>query len=105
MTETEKALDAFFADDGLPIRDQAFTLAVMDRAARRRLRLELLRLAGICMLAALVLWSLAPGLQKLGSWLGSVVLAAGPVLGVLALVATVVAFTTPREPRFAVSEA
>lgn len=105
MTETEKALDAFFADDGLPVRDQAFTLAVMERAARRRLRFELLRLAGICLLAALVLWSLAPGLQKLGGWLGGVVMAAGPALGVLALIATVVGLTTPRTPRIAASEA
>lgn len=99
MTESERALDAFFADDGLPARDQAFTHAVMARAARRRLRADLARLAGLCALAALVLWSLAPGLQKLGGWLAGVVLAAGPALGVLALVATVVALTSPNPVR------
>lgn len=96
MTEAEQILDAYFADDGLPIRDLAFTHAVMARAARRRLRAELVRLAVLCSLAALVLWSLAPGLQNLGAWAIAVVEAAGPVLSVLALVVTVLWFTTPR---------
>lgn len=99
MTDADQALEAFFADDGLAVHDQAFTLAVMARAARRRLQAELAWLAVACSLAALLLWSLAPGLQRLGRWLGEVLIAAGPVLGVLAMVATVIALTTPRSPR------
>jgi hypothetical protein len=62
MTDAEQTLDAFFADDGLPARDQAFTLAVMDRVAKRRLRAELVNLAALAGLAALVLWALTPAL-------------------------------------------
>lgn len=96
MTDAETTLDAFFADDGLPARDQAFTHAVMRRAAARRLRGELLSLAGVCLLAALVLWGLAPGLLPVLGWLGRLIEAAGPALGVIGLVASVVWFTTPR---------
>ncbi len=96
MTDAEKTLEAFFADDGLPARDQAFTHAVMRRAAARRLRAELLSLAGASLLGALVLWGLAPWLQPMLGWSARLLEAAGPSLGVLGLVGTVVWFTTPR---------
>src|SRR3569623_3735534 len=94
MTQAEQTLDAFFADDGLPARDQAFTLAVMRRAAKKRLRAELLSLAGICLLAALVLWGLAPGLQPLLGWSARLIEAAGPALGIISLLVSMVSLTS-----------
>lgn len=97
MSDAEQALDAFFADDGLPARDQAFTHAVMARAARKRLRSGLVNLAILCGLGGLLLWSLAPALQSVGAWAAGFVGVAGPVLAVATLVIMVFWLTAPRD--------
>jgi putative flippase GtrA len=96
MTDADKALEDFFADDGLPARDQAFTHAVMKRAAVRRLRAELASLAGICLLGAMVLWALAPALEPLLHWPAQLIVVAGPAVGVMAAVLTLLWITAPR---------
>lgn len=98
-TAGEMALDAFFADDGLPTRDQAFTLAVMRKAARRRLRTELANLAGLAGLAALVLWALSPVLTPMFGWAADLLLLAGPAIGLIGMVVTVLLVTQPVESR------
>lgn len=67
ISGAEDRLARFFAEDGLPDQDPAFALAVMDRMARKRLRLGLLTLGGFCALAALVLWAFAPWLGLLAA--------------------------------------
>jgi hypothetical protein len=58
-------LQALFAQDEPPARDLGFTLAVMEKVARRRLMLSLAMLALPTLLAMLVLWAVAPAFQPL----------------------------------------
>ncbi|MDQ0464018.1 hypothetical protein QO010_001789 [Caulobacter ginsengisoli] len=97
MTDAEKKLDAFFADDGLPARDQAFTHAVMRRAAARRLRAELAWLGAVCLLGAVVLWALAPALEPILHLPARLIETAGPAIGVIVVVFTLLLITAPRD--------
>lgn len=92
--DAEARLARFFAEDGLPDRDPAFSARIGQRIARRRLQRDLLMLAGVTAMGVLVLWALAPGLSRIagalvqtfspvlvvGLFLGSLVAAAAPVL-------------------------
>lgn len=84
----EARLKAAFAFDEPPARDYAFTAAVMEEVARRRLWISLLMLVPPALTAGVVLWATAPHLEPLAaSLLGGLqpaisVLAAAAVLGV-----------------------
>ncbi|MBX7247502.1 MAG: hypothetical protein K1X35_00455 [Caulobacteraceae bacterium] len=61
----EERLARAFAFDEPPARDFAFTLAVMEKAARRRLMMNLLLLAAPALVGAVLMWALIPALQPL----------------------------------------
>jgi len=60
MTDADDRLKALFALDEPPARDPGFTTAVMEEIARREFRADMLQLAGVTALGALVLWALWP---------------------------------------------
>ncbi|OLF77770.1 hypothetical protein AWH62_03610 [Maricaulis sp. W15] len=69
MDKTDPLAD-FFAADAAPANDRAFRTRVMERVARRRLRIELvLRLVAGCLLV-LGLALVSPVLQSLADMLG-----------------------------------
>ncbi|WP_172448540.1 hypothetical protein [Caulobacter mirabilis] len=75
QARAEASLAAFFAEDGLAERDPAFSATVVEEIARRRFRANLLELAGVAALAALVLWALW---QAVSADVAAIVSGAGP---------------------------
>jgi hypothetical protein len=61
----EDRLARAFAVDLPPARDFAFSLAVMEKVARKRLLNSVMLLACVALLAALVLWAVAPAFEPL----------------------------------------
>ncbi len=90
MADIEDDLDlgpelaALFASDLPPAHDAGFLVAVSRRVARRRLMLELARLAVGSALLALVLWAVAPVLAPMVKPFASPLLVLTPVLAVVA---------------------
>lgn len=78
-------LAAFFAAGEPAERDVRFRAAVMERIARRRLRLELLARLAAGLLAIIGLALLSPALERLAGALGGSL--PGPILTVTAIVA------------------
>jgi hypothetical protein len=62
---TDAHLKSLFAEDEPPARDPAFSAAVMEKVARRRLLLDVAQLTGVTALGGLVLWAVRPALQPL----------------------------------------
>lgn len=71
---------AAFAAEEPPARDLAFTAAVMERVARRRLWRSLLLLAAPLVAATAVLWAAAPALAPLAE---DMLAALQPAIGML----------------------
>jgi hypothetical protein len=65
MSPADARLAALWAADAPPVADPQFVFAVMARAARRRLRYEILGLAPLAIAAAAILWATAPWLTAL----------------------------------------
>lgn len=61
----EDRLSRAFALDAPPARDFGFTVAVLERVARRRLRNSILMLIPPALVAAILLWAVVPVLQPL----------------------------------------
>ncbi len=61
----EDRLSRAFALDEPPARDVSFTVAVMERVARRQLRDSILMLIPPALVAAILLWAAVPVLQPL----------------------------------------
>lgn len=60
MTDPETKLAALWAQDAPPERDPVFVVAVMERAARRRLAFEVAGLLPGALAATAVLWAAGP---------------------------------------------
>jgi hypothetical protein len=64
MTELDQRLAALWAADDPPAADPAFVIAVMERAERRRLALDIASLVAPTVGGAAVLWAAAPWLSR-----------------------------------------
>jgi len=64
MTELDQRLQSLWAADEPPAADPAFVLAVMERAERRRLTLDIASLVAPTVGGAAVLWASAPWLSR-----------------------------------------
>ena len=95
MVEAESRLERFWREDGLADHDAAFTLAVMQRMARRRLKWGLAALAGVSAVASLVLWGLAPAFMMLFAEMKDWTPMVGPAVVVLVVVASVMVIVAP----------
>ena len=85
MIRPDDHLAALFAQDLPAARDPAFSVAVLEAAARRRFQQDLASLAGALGLA--VLWPvLQPALQLLARDLGPTCLALATAAGIVAIV-------------------
>jgi hypothetical protein len=91
--DAEARLARFWREDGLADHDGAFAVMVAQRMARKRLRWSLAALGGLSLLAALVLWALAPWLASLAERFGDRIAVWGPVAVVVIVVASVVFMT------------
>ena len=60
MTESERLIAELWAADEPPMRDAAFSLAVMEGVAKRRFRRGLASLAAMTLAMGAVMWGLAP---------------------------------------------
>jgi hypothetical protein len=90
MTEADVQLKALLAVQEPPARDAAFTLAVMEKIARRRFWAELWLGAPVALAACVALWALSPLLTEMAvEWIGPI--AQGALLPVLAIVLTLAA--------------
>lgn len=90
MTDADLKLRALLAVEEPPARDAAFSLAVMEKIARRRFWAELWLGAPVALAACVALWALSPILtQAAVDWIGP--FAEGAVLPVLAVVLTLAA--------------
>lgn len=89
--EAEARLAAFWREDGLADHEPVFALAVMERLAKRRLRANLIGLAFVAALAAVVLGALAPWLAGLFGRAASWGAAFAPAAVVLVVVVSVLA--------------
>lgn len=98
MSDADLLLKDLLAVDEPPARDVAFTLAVMEKVARRRFWLEAVMWLPMLLAAGLVSWALAPSLTEMAVRWGAP--AGQSVLWpVLALVGTLAAFgLLGREP-------
>jgi hypothetical protein len=67
MSHPDARLAALWAADEPPATDAQFVIAVMARAARRRLQYELLGLAPLAIAAAAILWAAGPWLAAAAS--------------------------------------
>jgi hypothetical protein len=66
MTDVDAQLDRLWFQDQAPARDAAFRLAIMDRIARRRLRLDLVTYGALATGLGATSWALAPLLAEFG---------------------------------------
>jgi hypothetical protein len=83
----EDRLAAAFAADLPPARDPAFTLAVMEAVARRRLWLSLFALVPTVLMSGVLLWALTPYLEPITEGFGEGLWPALPALTVAAFLA------------------
>jgi hypothetical protein len=90
MSEADAMLKSLLAIDEPPARDAAFTVAVMQRVARRRLWIDMAMLAPVAIAVCVALWALAPSLTEFAVNLVGP-FAQGAALPVLAVVLTFVA--------------
>lgn len=85
----EDRLSRAFALDAPPARDLGFTVAVLERVARRRLRDSILMLIPPALAAAILLWAVVPVLQPLAESVSTGLWPALPALVVAAFLAIV----------------
>jgi membrane associated rhomboid family serine protease len=85
----EDRLSRAFALDEPPARDLGFTVSVMERVARRRLRDSILMLIPPTLVAAILLWAVVPVLQPLAESVSTGLWPAVPALVVAAFLGLV----------------
>ncbi len=83
----EDRLSRAFALDEPPARDLGFTVAVMERVARRQLRDSILMLIPPALVAAILLWAVVPVLQPLAESVSTGLWPALPAIVVAAFLA------------------
>ncbi len=64
MSDPDRLLADLWAEDQPPARDAVFVVAVMQKAARRRLWADIAALAPFCVAAAVALWAVSPALAS-----------------------------------------
>ena len=81
ISDLDARLDAhlarLLAQDGLAERDAGFTLAVLNRVARRRMALDLASLGAVSLAVGGVAWAAAPSLVALAGPFGQSLAPAG----------------------------
>jgi hypothetical protein len=90
MADTPDPLAGLWEATRAPARDLAFELALAERLSRRRLALDAARVIAVGGITGLAGWAAWPGLAPMVEALGSPFVSAGPVIGVVAAVTTVV---------------
>lgn len=88
MTEADARLRALFAEDEPPVRDPAFSTAVMAEVARRRFVADVGLLGVAAVAGGFVLWAAWPALSPLIATTSAGLV---PVMACLTLAATAVA--------------
>jgi hypothetical protein len=103
MTESERLLAELWADDEPPMRDTAFSLAVMEAVAKRRFRRGLANLAAVTVAMGAVVWALAPSADAMSRALAQAPVGdlLGPVAAAVFLAWSIWTWATDPERRIA----
>lgn len=84
MNDPDRLLADLWAQDEPPARDSAFVIAVMERAARRRLWLDIAAMVPFFVAAGVAMWAIAPALA---AFAGSIAIPAPRIELVMPVVA------------------
>jgi hypothetical protein len=94
-SDLDARLARLLGEDGLAERDAGFTLAVMNRIARRRMAVDLASLGAVSLAVGGVAWAAAPSLALVADLFGQAVAPAGAVTLVALSIAALVAGLSP----------
>ncbi|MDB5457893.1 MAG: hypothetical protein JWP92_3478 [Caulobacter sp.] len=94
-SDLDVRLMRLLGEDGLAERDSGFTLAVMNRIARRRMVVDLASLGAVSLAVGGVAWAAAPSLALLAGQFGQSLAPAGAVTIVALSIAALAAGLSP----------